>query len=191
MLYLIVIILATALSAAINILLSSMTAENIYYISLSSLIATISVILIDGLGALIIRRLFPKSLFAPHRKIFAVSKNEYQFYRKLKIKRWKDKIPELGGFTSFHKDKLASTSSPSYLERFLLESNYGVIIHIQNAIFGFLILFIPFCHSPSIWVPVFIVNFILSLLPVAVLRYNSYTLLRLYNRALKKQEEKN
>ena len=188
MLYLTVIILATALTAAVNILLSPITAQNIYSVCLSSLSATISVILIDGLGALIIRRLFPKSLFAPHRKIFTVSKNEYQFYRKLKIKSWKDKIPELGGFTNFHKNKLASASDQSYLERFLLESNYGVIIHIQNAIFGFLILFIPVCSSPSIWIPVFIVNFILSLLPVAVLRHNSYTLLRLYNRALNNQK---
>ena len=191
MLYLTVIILATALTAAVNILLSPITAQNIYSVCLSSLSATISVILIDGLGALIIRRLLPESLFEPRRKIFTVSKKEYQLYRKLKIKSWKDKIPELGGFTSFHKDKLASASDQSYLERFLLESNYGVIIHIQNAIFGFLIFFIPVCSSPSIWIPVFIVNFILSLLPVAVLRHNSYTLLRLYNRALKKQEEKN
>lgn len=103
----------------------------------------------------------------------------------MKIKAWKDKVPELGGFTDFHKDRLESQSDAAYLERFLIESNFGVIVHLVNGIFGVFILFIPFCSMPSVWIPVFIVNLILSLMPVAILRHTSYTLLRLYNRSRK------
>ena len=76
------------------------------------------------------------------------------------------------------------------IERFIVEANYGVIIHIANAILGALVVLIPFCSSPSIWIPIFTVNFILSLLPVAVLRYTSYTLQNLHARCVKKDAGK-
>ena len=154
--------------------------------ALSVTIATVSIFALDGLLALVIRRLTPQKWYSPDKKLFAVSKKERNFYNKLKIKLWKDKVPEWGGFTSFHKDKLESPSDNEYLRRFLIEANYGVIIHIANAVLGFFILFIPFCCAPGVWIPVFTVNFILSLMPVAILRHTSYTLLRLYNRSLKK-----
>ena len=115
-------------------------------------------------------------------------KKEKNFYSKLKIKAWKDMVPELGGFTSFHKNKLESESDLVYLERFIIEANYGVVIHIANAILGALIVFIPFCNSPSVYIPVIAVNLILSTLPVFILRYTSYTLLRLYNRSIRKSQ---
>lgn len=153
----------------------------------STILGVVAIITIDGLSALIIRRLTPKSWYSPERKAFRVSKEERDFYRSIKIKKWKDKIPELGGFTNFHKDKLESSSDGAYLGRFILEANYGVVIHLVNAILGFLIAFIPFCSSPSIWVPIVAVNFVLSLLPVAILRYTSYTLHNLYARFKKRQ----
>ena len=69
--------------------------------------------------------------------------------------------------------------------KFLLEANFGVIIHLENALFGFLIAFIPPCSSPSIWIPVSAVNFVLSMLPVFVLRFTSHTLKKLYIRSKK------
>ncbi len=143
-----------------------------------------AILAIDGLSALIIRRLTPAAWYKPETRLFAVSKREYRFYaRTLRIKAWHDKVPELGGFTGFHKDKLSSTGDREYLARFLLEANYGVVIHLFNAVLGVLILFLPFCSHPAMWVPIFIVNFILSLLPVAILRYTSYTLQKLYKRS--------
>ena len=138
----------------------------------------------DALSALIIRRLTPKSWYTPERSVFAVSKGERNFYNKLKIKAWKDYVPELGGFTDFHKSSLVSVSDRDYLRRFITEANYGVIIHLANALLGFVITFIPFCSSPRIWIPVFLVNFVLSLLPVFILRHTSYTLHRLFRRSI-------
>ncbi len=146
---------------------------------LAPLAATIFVIALDGVGAALLRR-FPENIFSPDRRVFVAGKKERNFYKSLKIKKWKAKIPELGGFTNFHKNKIESKTDKQYLSRFLLEINYGVIIHLQNAIFGFLTLILPF--PISITLPVAIVNFVLSLMPMAVLRYNGTVLKTLYKK---------
>jgi hypothetical protein len=189
MFYIIVIIVAMLLTVGGNLLfIPDMTAGYALNCALSVVVATVAVIAVDGLSALALRRLTPEKWYLPCRRFFRVSKNERNFYRSLKIKVWKDCVPELGLFTGFSKRTLKSTDDESYLSRFLLESNYGVIIHLANAALGFLIAFIPICSSPSIWIPVFSVNLILSLMPVAVLRYTGYTLLALYERSEKKKK---
>lgn len=144
-------------------------------------LATTAVIAVDGVGAFLIRRM-PEKLFSAEKSA-AVGEKEKRFYRKLGIKRWKSKVPELGGFTSFHKDRLESRSDREYLARFLLESNYGIVIHIVNAITGFLIMLIPLWHPLAVGLPVAGVNCILSLLPAAILRYNLPGLKRAWSRA--------
>lgn len=139
--------------------------------------ATVFVIALDGVGAALLRKL-PERFFSPDRRVFVAGKKERNFYRCLKIKKWKAKIPELGGFTNFHKDKIESKTDKQYLRKFLLEINYGVIIHLQNAVFGFLTMLLPFPLSVTLLVA--IVNFVLSLMPMAVLRYNGTVLKELY-----------
>ena len=148
-------------------------------------IGVIAIIAQDGIGAIIIRRLTPKTWYLPERRFFTVSAKERKFYTKLKIKKWKDLVPELGLFTGFSKSEIKDSDDPEYLGRFLMEANYGVIIHIANAVLGFVIAFIPICSSPSIWIPIYVVNFVLSILPVAILRYTSHTLAKLYQRSKK------
>ncbi len=184
MLYLIIIIVSTAIITLANFLFSaSLDANNFSNTILSVLVGVIAVIAEDGISALIIRRLTPKSWFSPEKRFFAVSKKERNFYRSLKIKKWKNAIPELGLFTGFSKSELRDTSDKQYLSRFLLEANYGVVIHLANGILGFVIMFIPLCSPPGIWIPIFCVNLLLSLLPIMILRYTSYTLEKLYKRS--------
>ena len=170
---------------------------NLLWLSLNTTIGTVGVIAVDGIGALIVRRLLPMKWFTPERRLFRVSKKEHKFYNKIKIKSWKDKVPELGGFTSFSKSEFKGSNDAKYLKRFIIESNYGVICHIQNAICGFVIMFIPYWLGGnnfifpcplSIWLPIFCVNFVLSMLPVFILRYTTYTLSRLYDKQVKKQQ---
>ena len=168
--------------------------SDVLWLALETTIYTVGVIAIDGLFAFLIRRLTPMKWYKPGKKIFAVSKEEKNFYNKIKIKSWKDKVPELGGFTSFHKNELKSSADTQYLERFIIESNYGVIIHLENALFGFFIMFIPcyllpYSHGFAVWFPVFVVNFVLSMLPVFILRYTTYTLQRLYDKSQRKKAE--
>lgn len=182
-LYLTVIIAGTLAIGVIDGLLFSAPSvfsvlDGIFHATL----ATVSIIAIDGIFAYVIRRL-PNTWFIGSGGIFDVSKSERRFYRAIKIHAWKDKIPELGGFTSFHKDKLLSVSDTKYLERFILESNYGIAIHASNAVFGILIFILPYANKTNIWVPVFIINFILSVLPMMILRYHVPVLARLCQRS--------
>ena len=43
-------------------------------------------------------------------------KGEQELYKKLKVRRWKDKVWELGGLGGFSKKKLADPSDPKYIE---------------------------------------------------------------------------
>ncbi len=193
--YIIVILSADIVITLLNILIPSMNGNGALRIALNTVIGTVGIIALDGLGALVVRRLLPKKWFLPNVKLFKVSKKEQNLYKKLKIKAWKDKVPELGMFTGFSKSQVASFDDIEYLGRFIMEINYGVVCHLQNALFGFLILFIPFFGvggmifpAPlTVWLPIFAVNFVLSLLPVMILRYTSYTLTRLYDKQMKKQ----
>lgn len=185
MFYIITILVCSILIIAGNLAFLPFSWELAGFLSLSVAIGVVAVIAEDGLSALIIRRLTPKSWFHPKRPFFEVSKPEHNFYKSIKIKKWKDLVPELGLFTGFSKSEIKSTSDALYLERFIIEANYGVVIHLFNALLGFVIMFLPWCSSPSIWIPIFAVNFILSLMPVFILRHSLYTLNRLYKRSQK------
>ena len=182
MLYLIVILACSAIIILCNSL-PMLAPELLLSNTVGVAVGVVAIIALDGIEALMIRRLLPASLFTPDKKAFRVTKKEHNFYNKLGIKHWKEKVPELGIFTGFDKGEIKSISEKDYLSRFLLEANFGVAIHLANAVLGFFILFIPFCSAPSIWIPIFAVNFVLNLMPVFILRYNTYILYRLYKRS--------
>ena len=148
-------------------------------------------ILVDGLIATI-ARLLPAKCADHTKKVFAVSAKEKKFYEKLKIRSWKDKIPEIGHFTGFRKNKLVDPQSVEYVDRFLLESCYGEIGHFFSLFFGFAVLVLY--PLSDVWfalaIPVAIVNFFLNLPSLLVLRYNSYKLVVLKKSLLKKQQRK-
>ena len=154
-----------------------------------SALGVVSVIAIDGIVAFIVRRM-PAAWFSPEKKLYAVPKREREFLRKTKIGVWKRFVPELGCFTGFHKSHVEDPRDPAYIERFLLESNYGAVGHVLGALLGFLILFLPFCKPLSVGLPIAIVNFVLSMLPTCILRYNTPSLLRLWQRAKREAEKK-
>ena len=98
----------TATIAAANviiILVNTLLAGDFWLTALFSVLGTVSVIAYDGITAFLIRRL-PEKWFAPEKKVFGVSRFEKRVYSKLKVKRLASFVPELGGFTNFHKDKL-------------------------------------------------------------------------------------
>ena len=190
MLYLIIIVGSMLLIALTNTLTTTpFSIDTALLFAQSALLGTLSVIAWDGLQAWGIRRL-PAQWFSADRTAFSVSKQERAFYRKLHINEWKNLIPELGLFTGFCKSKFLSSNDSEYLARFLLESNYGVLIHLANAALGFLIVLLPWCNSPSVAIPIAMVNALLNLLPAAILRFNTAPLKNLYQRSLSKKIEK-
>ena len=137
--------------------------------------------LIDALLAWLIRKL-PEKWFDSNNKHFDERKGEKKFYEALGIKKWKDKIPELGGFTDFHKDKIYEPNSIEFYERFILESNYGSVLHIISAFIGYLIIFMaPLKTCFLMAIPMATVNFVLCILPYFVLRYNVGKLKKVLN----------
>lgn len=154
-------------------------------------------IAVDGIFAKLIN-ISPNKWFSHEKKINKVSKRERNFYEKLKIRSWKDKVLELGALGGFRKNKLADPSNPDYLLTFLVESNKGVTVHIGGMILGFLVIFIaPLKYALVIGLPIAIVNVFLNTMSTMVLRYNIPKLTAAYERAkrtaalaAKKAEEK-
>ena len=151
-------------------------------------VAIVIIILVDGLVATVCR-LLPKRFADSSDTFYQVTQKEKKFYEKLKIRKWKDKIPEIGHFTGFRKNKIADPQSVEYIERFLLEACYGELGHLWIMPIGFVILALFFISETwiALAVPVAIINAILNLLPVFVLRYNRYKLEILRKNLLKKQ----
>ncbi len=185
MLYVIIVTICGLLISAVVTLVTKL---NFFYVLLFTAIAIAAVVLIDALVATI-SRLLPKGCANHEGKVYAVSAEEKKFYEKLKIRQWKDKIPEIGHFTGFRKNKLADPKSLEYVDRFLLESCYGEIGHFFSCFFGFLILLL--FPITEIWfavaIPVAVINAVMNLPSLFILRYNFYKLKILRNSLVKKQ----
>lgn len=196
MLYLILIVGLTLVIALVNILCGAFGLAW-WYLLLASIIATITIILWDGLLAWLTRKM-PKKWFNHEKKIYQVSKREVNIYKHLGIKYWKEKVPELGGFTNFHKNHVAEPNNPEYIERYLLEINYGWIGHVLGSFLGYMIIFLDYkmfmgngiTIGLTICIPVASVNFVLSLMPALVLRYNAPRLETMLKFARRKQKAK-
>lgn len=128
---------------------------------------------IDAIFAVVVSKWLPDSWFTPNKKLYQVSKKEQQFYEKLGIKKWKDKVWELGGLGGFSKAKINDPANPAYFEQFMLESNKGIFVHIAGMIAGFsYMLLLPGKMSIYIALPICMVNLFLNILPICILRYN-------------------
>lgn len=159
---------------------------SILYIVLSVVINTVAVIAVDGIFATIIRRCLPAKWFDYNVKWAKASKREIRFYEAIGIKKWKDKVLELGCFTSFSKSEIKDPNNPEYIKRFILENNYGAVIHLVLVFVGFLILLIQPKYFYMFGLPVAIVNMFLNFLPLFILRYNTPRLQTLLKYTLRK-----
>ena len=187
-LYLILIFLAMTIISVCNIVFGTATfGYSPWFVILAVVGTTVFQIAIDGLFAFIVNKL-PNKWFAMDKKCFQVSKKSQKFYEKLKIRSWKDKVVELGGLGGFRKNKINEPDNPAYIERFIVESNKGIVTHRIGYFVGFLGVFlIPLKYALVIGVPVAIVNLILNILPTMILRYNIPKLMIVHKR-LKRQE---
>lgn len=148
-------------------------------------------IALDGLFAFIVH-LMPNKWFEIDNKFYNVSNKERKFYEKIKIRKWKDKILELGTLGGFSKKSLKSSNDKEYLKRFIVESNKGVLTHIIGCFVGFLLIpiYLPFSCILSISLPVAIINFFMNLPSLFILRYNTPKLMAGYKRLTRTSESK-
>lgn len=190
-LYLSIIFIAWIFVAFLNIMFGGYGISAwavIGYVGLAILIS----FLLDALCAIIVRFIKPEK-FDPFNKYFSERNGERKFYEKLKIRTWKDKIPELGKTLKFFdKTKVEVNPNSEYMLKFLRETCYAEVMHTIGIIFSFFVLVImPTRFIWGISLPVLIVNIFLQVLPIMVQRYTRPKLVIAYKRLKKKEEQFN
>lgn len=182
-LYLSVIGIAMAIVAAINLIFET---APWYYVISAVIWCTVLQFALDGLIAILIR-VTPDRYFDVDNPYFAVSEKSQALYKRLQVRRWKDKVWELGGLGGFSKKSLKEPTNPKYIEKFIIECNKGVVTHRLSYPIGFLAMMIVdgLC-AVTIALPIAVVNVFLNVLPTLVLRYNTPLLQRLLARMNKK-----
>ena len=178
MFYIWIVIFSVVLIIAIDTLILGIA--HILPIILAVVLSTIAVIVLDIIFATLVRWVLPKSWFTRDKKGFVPNKLECKFFDKLFIKKWKDKVLELGFATNFSKNKIAEPSNNAYIERYIVEANYGISVHLACMLCGFLVILI----YPSLWLmvglPVNLINILLNFMSFAALRYNLPKLHKVY-----------
>ncbi len=138
----------------------------------------------------LITRILPKKVFSPYRKRFRVNDKENKLYNKLKIKKWKDRIPELGKLSGFSKSEISEPNNPNYIFKFLTENCIAEALHFYSIVAGLLVfIFLPREYVFTIGLPIFFLNLILHLMPILVQRYLRPKFFKLYNRLLRQKDE--
>ena len=160
---------------------------NAFGMTIFSVISTVFIVsfivfLIDAVVAFIIHKM-PNKWFNPYKKIYHVFEFERNFYESIGIKKWKDRIPEMGQLCDFKKDKIVDINNNVYIFKFLEETCYAETLHFLSAFLGFaVILFFPIKYAFWITGPVAVVNFFLQILPVFIQRYTRPKLMKIYER---------
>ncbi len=186
-LYLSVIGAAMLLIGVLNIAFGT---ASVTYVIISVVLCTALQFALDGIIAIVINKL-PDRFFGVDNPAYRVSEWEKKLYKKLKVRKWKDRVWELGGLGGFSKKKLADPDNPAYIEKFIIECNKGVLTHRLSYPVGFLpmLLFSNVC-ALSIALPVAAVNLFLNILPTLALRYNTPKLKAILERMKRKNNAK-
>lgn len=178
MLYWIYLFFNLILIIALNLILNFSCA------TLFWLFVSFAVVLLPSLPIAILIRKLPEKWFDYRNKIFIVSEKETNFYKKIKIRSWKDKIPEAGVTANFRKDHIYHPNDLMYIKRFILETCYSSILHISCIITA--LLFSPLgLLWNGFWVmtlPIAIVYSVLNIPSFFIQRYNRPRLIKKYER---------
>lgn len=185
-LYLSTIGISMLIISALNIVFET---ASWYYVVISVVFCTAMEFAIDGSIAIVINKM-PNKWFGVDNPSYHVSDFERTLYKKLNVRRWKDKVWELGGIGGFSKKNLVKPGDPEYIERFIIECNKGVLTHRLSYPAGFAIMLLfPNLAAFTVALPVSIVNLFLNILPTLALRYNTPMLRNVLNRLKKTEKE--
>lgn len=185
-LYLSIIGVAMLLISALNIAFETATW---YYVVIATVFCTALQFALDGTLATLIK-ILPDRWFGVDNPLYRVSDRERKWYKRLKVRSWKDKVWELGGAGGFSKKYLKEPENADYIEKFIIECNKGVLIHRLSYPIGFLaMLTLDGVCSFTVALPVAVVNLFLNVLPTLALRYNT-PMLGAHLKRLRRKESK-
>ena len=177
-LYLIIILLGVNLTAIFNAINPAIGWGTAY---LYAFLAFLAILALDAVVAIVVRWC-PEKKINPFAPIFICGNREKKFYKFLRVRVWKDYIPESGKYLcNFAKDEIADPTNNTYILKFLRETCYASIMHIISLFLGFVLVFV--LPMPiSITLPIISVNAFLQFLPICVQRFNRPRLVALYKR---------
>ncbi|MBQ8637049.1 MAG: hypothetical protein IJ423_03560 [Clostridia bacterium] len=130
-----------------------------------------------------------KKLFDSERRFYTVSEREMNFYRQIRLPKWKDKLPQHNA--DFEKRHLPKEITKDYLLKYIFVTCRAEIIHYVTGIVGYLSLFFSFLsENVEYWYDVYMTiatAMMIGNIPFSMIqRYNRYRLKRL----LKSMEHK-
>lgn len=131
------------------------------------------------------------SFFNPSKTIYKIRSwetNNAFYINKLRIKKWKDKLPQYVAKGGFSKKQLknASEMSTEYIKRFIVETCRGEWDHLMCCTYSI----IAFLINPPFYATMFSAIVIFCNLPfIAIQRYNRIRLLRVYKKRKSKLSE--
>jgi hypothetical protein len=183
MFYIITIAVSIIIIIVLNYFISTQIfGFGIWFIIACTLITALAIFALDALVAYLINK-FAKKKVNITAKYFIVSRKEKMFWQKLGVKKYKASLPDLGKLGDFPKNKIQKPNDKEYIKQYILESCAGEVNHLISMFIGIVVIFIfPLKYILCFGIPVFIVNFVLNLLPIAALRYNRFLLNNLYIR---------
>ena len=107
LMYILTIVIASIIIAVLNIVLGSYAFDlSALWVCCAVVLSVIAEIAIDGVFAIIIQNWLPEKWFSSDRRWTRVGQRERNFYEKIKIRSWKDKVLELGALGGFRKNKI-------------------------------------------------------------------------------------
>jgi len=123
---------------------------------------------------------FKLRVFNNKRKIFIVSEKEMRFYKKIRLPKWKDKLPQFND--GFNKRHLPDKISKDYLELFINVTCQAEAVHYAIILLGYFSLFFTLLtKNKYIWIFIIIATFIgiCNLVFSLIQRYNRFRLEKL------------
>ncbi len=107
---------------------------SVFFAAYYPLMIIVFLVVLNGISALITTRLFPLKRININSKLFTIFSCEKQIYEKLGVRKFKDRIPEIGGAISgFSKSSFTGTDV-DYLERFIKETIISELVHFVEII---------------------------------------------------------
>ena len=160
--------------------------NNIKYVIETVLLLLFFLITINIIIPWLVRFLVPKRLFDENIWLFKERSFESSFYRKIKVNKWKGKLPDAERLIRFQRSYLPQNIDKAYINRFITECCISELGHLAVGISGFFSLLFPVFFPQNLQLRVGIIFFVMSVIDlfaqslfIIIQRYNRPRLIRL------------
>ncbi|MEE1125573.1 MAG: hypothetical protein U0L18_06510 [Acutalibacteraceae bacterium] len=139
--------------------------NNIKYVIETVLLLLFFLITINIIIPWLVRFLVPKRLFDENIWLFKERSFESSFYRKIKVNKWKGKLPDAERLIRFQRSYLPKNIDKAYINRFITECCIAELGHLAVGISGFFSLLFPVFFPQNLQLRVGIIFFVMSVIP--------------------------